>query len=68
MDKPTTMRHREFKTDLISLINESGLPAFVLVPVMEQVLSELKAIEEQQYLEDKKHYEEAEEKENGKIA
>lgn len=65
MDKPTTMRHREFKTDLISLINESGLPAFVLVPVMEQALSELKAIEEQQYLEDKANYE-AEGKEDGK--
>ena len=65
MDKPTTMRHREFKTDLISLINESGLPAFVLVPVMEQALSELKAIEEQQYLADKAQYE-AEDKEDGK--
>jgi len=65
MDKPTTMRHREFKTYLISLINESGLPAFVLVPVMEQALSELKAIEEQQYLEDKANYE-AEGKEDGK--
>lgn len=65
MDKPTTMRHREFKADLISLINESGLPAFVLIPVVEQALSELKAIEEQQYLEDKAHYE-AEVKEDGK--
>ena len=65
MDKPTTMLHREFKTDLISLINESGLPAFVLVPVMEQALSELKAIEEQQYLADKAQYE-AEDKEDGK--
>lgn len=57
MDKPSTLLHREFKTAIVTAINTSGLPAFAIAPVLEDALREVRAIEEQQYQEDKKNYE-----------
>lgn len=59
MDKPATMLQREFKDKIVEAINESGLPAFALIPVIERALGELNRIEEEQYQNDKKAYEEA---------
>ena len=59
MDKPATMAVREFKEKIVTAINESGLPAFALIPVIEGALGELNRIDEQQYQTDKKAYEEA---------
>lgn len=58
MDKPATMLQREFKEKIIGAINESKLPAFVITPILEQALAEVKAIEEKQYEADKAAYEE----------
>lgn len=58
LDKPATLLQREFKTAIVTAINESGLPAFVIVPVLEQALAEVRGIEEQQYQEDLRKYEE----------
>lgn len=57
MDKPATLLQREFKDNLVKIINESKLPAFVLVPIMEQALAEVKDIEQKQYEADKAAYE-----------
>lgn len=57
MDKPATLLHREFKDNLVKIINESNLPAFVLVPLLEQALAEVKDIEQKQYEADKAAYE-----------
>lgn len=57
MDKPATLLQREFKDNLVKIINESKLPAFVLVPIMEQALAEVRDIEEKQYEADKAAYE-----------
>lgn len=57
MDKPATMLQREFKEKIIEAINGSKLPAFVLVPVLEQALAEVKDIEQKQYEADKAAYE-----------
>ena len=65
MQKPATLLQREFKDKIVDAINSSNLPAFVLAPVLEQALAEVKAIEEQQYEKDKAAYEE--EKDNGQI-
>lgn len=67
MDKPATLLQREFQKKIVDAINESGLPAFVLVPILEQALAEVQRIEEQQYQEDKKKFESEEARENGKI-
>lgn len=57
MDKPATLLQREFKDNLVKIINESKLPAFVLVPILEQALAEVKDIEQKQYEADKAAYE-----------
>lgn len=57
MDKPATLLQREFKDNLVKIINESKLPAFVLVPILEQALAEVKEIDEKQYEADKAAYE-----------
>lgn len=57
MDKPATLLQREFKDNLVKIINESKLPAFVLVPILEQALAEVRDIEEKQYEADKAAYE-----------
>lgn len=58
IDKPTSMLQREFKDKIVSAINESGLPAFVLAPVLELALSEVNDIAQKQYEADKAAYEE----------
>ena len=60
MDKPATLLQREFKDNLVKIINESKLPAFVLVPILEQALAEVKDIEQKQYEADKAAYEQGE--------
>lgn len=60
MDKPATLLQREFKDNLVKIINESKLPAFVLVPILEQALAEVKDIEQKQYEADKAAYEQEE--------
>lgn len=57
MDKPATLLQRDFKDNLVKIINESKLPAFVLVPILEQALAEVRDIEEKQYEADKAAYE-----------
>lgn len=57
MDKPATLLQREFKDNLVKIINESKLPAFVLAPILEQALAEVKDIEQKQYEADKAAYE-----------
>lgn len=60
MNKPATLLQREFKDKIVNAINESNLPAFVLVPILEQALAEVKNIEEKQYEADKAAYEKEE--------
>ena len=59
-EKPATLLQREFKEKIIIAINESKLPAFVIAPILEQALAEVKHIEEQQYEADKAEYEKEE--------
>ena len=68
MDKPITLAQREFKDKIVQAINDSGLPAFVISPVLRQALDKVEEIEEQQYLADKKAYEEMEENNNGETS
>lgn len=48
MDK-IILRHRKFKEDLVNLINEAELPAFMLKPIMTELLEQLNQLEETQY-------------------
>lgn len=45
------VKDMEFKQKLTELINESGLPAFILKPTFKDVFEQLNMLEKQQYQE-----------------
>lgn len=49
MDKPASVAYRDFQRDLIELVNNSGLPAFCLVPVVREALDQLTTAEKAVY-------------------
>jgi hypothetical protein len=57
MNKPSTIIYEEFKQDLANLINNSGLPAFIIEPVLRDYLIEIKTLAQKQYQADKAEYE-----------
>jgi hypothetical protein len=57
MNKPSTIIYEEFKQDLANLINKSGLPAFIIEPVLRDYLIEIKTLAQKQYQADKAEYE-----------
>lgn len=58
MNKPITIVREEFIEELTNLINNSGLPAFILEPVLRDTYNKVKAAERQQLENDKKRYQE----------
>lgn len=58
MNKPASIVRQEFIEKQIALINNSGLPAFVLVDIMEDTLAELRRLAKDQYEKDKAAWEE----------
>ena len=59
MNKPSTIIYEEFKQNLAALINNSGLPAFVIEPVLRDFLNETRTIAQRQYQADVTEYENA---------
>ena len=57
MNKPSTIIYEEFKQSLANLINNSGLPAFVIEPVLQNFLNETRMIMQRQYQSDLAEYE-----------
>lgn len=57
MNKPSTVARQEFIEKQIELINNSGLPAFVLVDIAEETLAELRRLAKDQYEKDKAAWE-----------
>lgn len=57
MTKPSTILRQEFIEKEIQLINTSGLPAFVLVDIIEETLQELRRLAAEQYRKDKEAWE-----------
>lgn len=49
MDKPSTVIREEFIESLAKLLNESGLPAFVLADVLNNALNATRELAEKQY-------------------
>ena len=58
IEKPLTMKRQEFTEQVVELINSYGLPAFVVIGVLEALLPALKQLEQQQLMQDRKRYEE----------
>lgn len=57
MNKPFTIIYEDFKQELANLINNSGLPAFIIETVLQNYLNETRAIAIKQYQIDKAQYE-----------
>ena len=57
MDKPLIILIQETETKMLSLINESKLPAFFLVRIFEKYLTELKNIANDELAKTKEQYE-----------
>lgn len=59
MNKPITLVIEETKTKLAEIINTSGLPPFVIEPILSTFLQEAHAASKGQYEIDKLQYEQA---------
>lgn len=57
MDKPITLVRSDFIKDIANVINNSGLPAFVIEPILKNFLDEVRIVMNQQYENDKIQYE-----------
>lgn len=57
MNKPITLVIEETKTKLAEIINTSGLPPFVIEPILSTFLQEAHAASKRQYEIDKLQYE-----------
>lgn len=57
MNKPITIVREEIKDKIAEVINSSGLPAFVIEPILNDFLIEVRNIAKHQYEYDKQQYE-----------
>lgn len=60
------IKKREFDEKMVQLINESGLPAFILKPTFKEIYDQLNVLEQQQYQEALASKKEEESKEKAK--
>lgn len=58
MQKPITMIREETKIALANIINNSGLPPFIIEPILAEFLTETRIAAQQQYENEKAEYEE----------
>ena len=49
IEKPMILARQEFADKLVGIINNSGLPMFVIEPILRDVYSEVKAMMQKQY-------------------
>ena len=57
MEKPISLKIKEFEIMMVNLINASGLPSIIIEPILKNISNEIHAINDQQYLQDKTNYE-----------
>lgn len=57
MDKPLTVARQEFAEQIVNVINESGLPAFIMSDILKTAIAEVDKIAQAQYEADRRKYE-----------
>ncbi len=57
-EKPISVKRVEFINNLVELVNNSGLPPFVLEPILKDAHISMQMEMEKMYLAEKKQYEE----------
>ena len=65
MEKPITVARQEFTQDLVNLVNNSGLPAFVMRSALAQMDQALAQLEQAQLEKDTAEWNQQKEVENG---
>jgi len=60
------LKERELREKLAEVVNDSGLPAFILKPIVKEMYEQLINIEQQQYEEALESKEKRREKKDGK--
>lgn len=43
------LKEREFKKNIVNMINTSGMPAFILKPIIKELYEQLNLLEQKQY-------------------
>lgn len=59
MNKPLLVERAEFTEKVVALVNNSNLPAVILLPIIENVAKELSALINTQYEQEKIAYQNA---------
>ena len=57
IEKPITVARQEFIDGLVNYINNSGLPLFVVEPILKDMYIEVKTMLQKQYESEKMQYE-----------
>lgn len=58
MDKPITVARQELMESIVELVNNSNLPAFVIIDIFESITPALRSQAERQYQTDLKKWKE----------
>lgn len=67
IEKPTTMLMDEFKEKFIELLNNSKLPAWVVLYLLDPLIKQLQEFDQNQRVQEREEYQKALEEENQKI-
>lgn len=59
MTKPANLIIEETKENLVKVINESGLPPFLLEPVLKDLYNQINILKQQELEQSKKQYEDS---------
>lgn len=57
MEKPLVLKTREIEEQIVKMINESGIPIFILKNSIEKIYNQLISLEQKEYEIAKKEYE-----------
>ena len=63
IEKPMIIKKQEFMENVVNLVNQSGLPHFVMEPILQNILNAVHMGIEQEYQNAKSEYEAALKKE-----
>ena len=58
IEKPLILVRKEFADNLMQFINDSGLPAFIIEPILKDLLHEVQFAANQEYEANLKYYKE----------
>lgn len=48
-DKPLILKVKEMENRIVATINNAGIPAFIVRPILENILNQISKLEQQEY-------------------